>query len=117
MFCIHTFLARPVKQVIPRSEVATGMCAGYIFVMPRKNGHNKRNVCGRGAGSTVECIKDQKLLGELHIKDGSRFTNFISLRKSDFEILLQKIGLKMQKKYTKYHKEIPTFIRIAIIHS
>ena len=49
MFCIHAYLARPVKQVIPRSEVAAGMCAGYIFAMPRKNGHNMRNVCGRGA--------------------------------------------------------------------
>jgi len=36
MFCIHTYSARPVKKVIPRIEVAAGMCAGYIFVMPRK---------------------------------------------------------------------------------
>jgi len=50
-------LARPVKQVIPRSEVAAGMCARYIFVMPRKNGHTMRNVCGHGAGSTVDFIR------------------------------------------------------------
>lgn len=59
IFCIHTYSARPVKQVALRSEVAAGMCVVYIFVMPRKNGHNMRNVCGRGAGSTVDFIRDK----------------------------------------------------------
>jgi len=57
----------------------------------------------------------QNLLRALHTTDGSGFTNFVSLRKSDFEILLQKIGLGIRKKDKKYREEIPASIRIAIM--
>jgi hypothetical protein len=57
----------------------------------------------------------QNLLRALHEKGGSGFTNFVSLRKSDFEILLLKIGLGIQKKAKKYSEEISASIRIAIM--
>jgi hypothetical protein len=41
------------------SEVAAGMCAGYMFLMRRKKRPKYANVFGRGASSTVEFSTDR----------------------------------------------------------
>jgi hypothetical protein len=54
------------------------------------------------------------LLLELSKEDGSGFRNFVRMTKSGFEILLQKIGPRIQRKYAKFGEEIPASIRAAV---
>jgi hypothetical protein len=49
----------------------------------------------------------QNVLRESNIKGGSGFRNFVRLTKSDFDILLQKIGPIIQRKDTKYREAVP----------
>ena len=63
------------------------------------------------------CRSDQHgniLFFELNIEDSSGFRNFVRATKSDFEILLQKIGPRIQRKGTKFGEEIPASIRAAV---
>lgn len=54
------------------------------------------------------------LLRELHIEDGSGYRNFVRMTKSDMEIMLQKTGLRIQGKDTKFREAIPPSIRLAV---
>ncbi|GFG30870.1 hypothetical protein Cfor_10278, partial [Coptotermes formosanus] len=80
------------------SEVAAGMCAGYIFLMRRKK-------CQKICFWTRRFFSDgfqhgQNLLRELNIEDGSGFRRFARMTKSDVDILLPKIGPIIQRKDT-----------------
>jgi hypothetical protein len=84
------------------SDAAAGMCAGYIFVMRRK----KRPKCAKRFW-TRRLFNDvvqhgHNLLRELDVDVGSGFTYFVRMTKGDFEILLQKIGARIQRKAIKY---------------
>jgi hypothetical protein len=102
VFCVHTYLACPVSQATSWSEVAAGMCAGYIFLMRRNKmpKYAKRFWTRRFCSDGVQ--HGQNLLRESNIKAGSGFRNFVTVTKRDFEILLQKIGPIIQSKGTKY---------------
>jgi hypothetical protein len=93
-------LACPINQTKSRSEAAAGMCAGYTFVMGRKKQpkYAKRFWTRRLFNNVVQ--HGQNLLRELHVQDGSRFRKFVSMTKGDFEILLQKIDPRIQRKDT-----------------
>jgi hypothetical protein len=96
------------------SEVAAGMCAGYILLMRRKKRpkYAKRFWTRRFFNDGVQ--HGQNLLRLLNIEDGSGFRNFVSMTKSDFEILLLKIGSIIQRKEKKYREAIPASIRLAV---
>jgi hypothetical protein len=100
-------VACPVNQATSWSEGATGMCAGYIFLMRRKKRptYAKRFWTRRFFNEGVQ--HGQNILRELNIEDGSGFRNFVTMSKSDFEVLLQKIGPIIQRKDTKYREAIP----------
>jgi hypothetical protein len=91
------------------------MCAGYILLMRRK----KRPKYAKGFW-TQRFFNDgvqhgQSPLHELNIEDGSEFRNFVRMTKSDFEVLLQRIGPIIQRKDTKYHEAISASIRLAVM--
>jgi hypothetical protein len=54
------------------------------------------------------------LLRELQVEGGSRFRNFIWITNSSLEILPQKIGLRIQRKDTKFRAAFPLLIGFAI---
>jgi hypothetical protein len=87
------------------------MCAGYrlaAFVTGGKKLPKWRNVCVCGGSAR------HSLLRELHIEGGSGFRNFNWITKSSLEILLQKIGPRIQRKDTKFREAIPLLIGLAI---
>jgi hypothetical protein len=92
VLCPHLNVACPVNQAMSWSEAAAGMCVGYIFLMRRKKQpkYAKCFCTQRFFNDGVQ--QGQNLLRELNIEDGSGFRNFIRMTKSDFQILLQKIG-------------------------
>ena len=49
----------------------------------------------------------------LHIEDGSGYTNFVRMTRSDLEIMLQKTGPRIQGKDTKFRETVPPSIRLA----
>jgi hypothetical protein len=107
-------VAYPINYATPWSEVAAGMCAGYIFLMRRKKRpkYAKRFWTRRFFNDGVQ--HGQNLLRELNVEDGAGFRNFVKMTESDFEILLQKIGPVIQRKDTKYREAIPASIRLAV---
>jgi hypothetical protein len=96
------------------SEAVARMCAGYIFVKRSKKRpkYAKRFWTQRFFNDGVQ--HGQNLLRELNIQNGSGFRNFVRMTKSDFEILLQKVGPIIQRKDTKYREAIPVSIRLAV---
>jgi len=96
------------------SEVAAGMFAGCIFVIRR----NDQPKCAKRL-STQRLFSDvdqhgNSLVLELRKEDSSGFRDFVRMTKSDFDILLQKIGPRIQRKDTKFGEEIPASIREAV---
>jgi len=90
--------------------VSAGICAGYQLVVSVTGGKKLpklRNVCGRGGSAR------HSLLRELHIEGGSGFRNFIWIKKNSLEILLQKIGPRIQRKDIKFREAIPLLIGLA----
>lgn len=90
------------------SEVAAGICVGYIFVMR----WSKRP-------KYAERLWTQRLFNcgvqhELHVDDCSGSRNLVTTTESDFEILLLKIGPGSQRKDTKFREAIPPSIRLAV---
>jgi hypothetical protein len=99
---------------MPWSEAAAGICAGHIFLMRKKKRpkYATRFWTPRFFNDGVQ--HGQNLLRELNIEDGSGSRSFVRMTKSDFEILLKKIGPIIQWKYTKYREAIPASIRLAV---
>jgi hypothetical protein len=90
------------------------MLPGYIFVTRRTERPKRaKRLSTRRLFNDVD-QHGNILLSELNKEDGSGFRNFVRMTKSDFEILLQKIGPRIQKKDTKFGEEIPASIRAAV---
>ena len=74
-----------------------------------------RNVFGSSSCYTTVFTTETNLLRELNIEDSSGFRNFFRMTKSDFEILIQKIGPRIPRKDTKFREVIPPSIRLDLM--